>query len=256
MLGPISVIAANTVREAVRNKVLFVLLFFALVMIGAGVLVATLSYVERDRILQDVGLQSIRAFGAAIAIFLGVGLIHREVDRRTVYAILAKPVSRTQFLLGKFAGLVATLWLQVAIMGIGFAVVSLLTDAPLNAGHLWAILLTAMELAVVVAFATLFSSFTSPFLATSFSAGLYLVGHLTRDLLAIGELAGSSAVTEGTRWVHRLFPDLAAFNRVQEAIHGLEIPVPEVAWALTMGVAWVVGFLSVAVLAFGRRDFR
>ena len=93
-------------REAVRNRVLYVLLFFALVLIGTGVLLSTLSYVERERILQDVGLASIRLFGAAIAIFVGVGLIHKEVERRTIYTILSKPVSRTEFLLGKYAGLV------------------------------------------------------------------------------------------------------------------------------------------------------
>jgi ABC-type transport system involved in multi-copper enzyme maturation permease subunit len=112
----IRTLAANTVREAVRNRVLYVLLFFALVLIGTGVLLSTLSYVERERILQDVGLASIRLFGAAIALFVGVGLIHKEVDRRTIFTILSKPVARSEFLVGKFAGLVVTIWLQVAVM--------------------------------------------------------------------------------------------------------------------------------------------
>jgi ABC-type transport system involved in multi-copper enzyme maturation permease subunit len=249
-------IAINTVRDAVRNRVLYILVFFAVVMIGTSVMLSTLSYVERDRILQDVGFSSIRFFGAAIAIFLGVGLIHREVERRTIYTILSKPVTRAQFLAGKYLGLVATLWLQLAIMVTAFAAVSLAAGAPLHGGHALALGLVAVELAVVVAFATLFSSFATPFLAACYSVGLYLVGHLTRDLRAIGATSDSPAVKQGTLWVHRVFPDLAALNRGIEAVHDIPIPMPEVGFALLMGLAWSIGFLLVAVLVFERRDFR
>jgi ABC-type transport system involved in multi-copper enzyme maturation permease subunit len=254
--GPISAIAQNTVRDAVRSRVLYILLFFSLVMIATSTLVASLSYVERERILQDVGFGAIRFFGAAIAIFVGVGLVHREVERRTIYTILSKPVSRAQFLAGKYLGLVATLWLQLAVMSIGFAAVSLLIGAPLTWGHGAALLLVAAELAVLVAFATLFSSFATPFLAASYSVGLYLVGHLTRDLRALGATSNSPAAAEFTAWLHRLLPDLSSFNRALEAVHGLPIPPQEVAWTLVAGLAWCLGFLLVAVVTFERRDFR
>ena len=256
MNGAVAAIAANTVRDAVRNRVLYVLVFFSLVMIGTSVLLATLSYVERERILQDVGLGAIRFFGAAIAIFMGVGLIHREVERRTIYTILSKPVTRAQFLAGKYLGLVATLWLQLAIMVAAFVLVSVASGAPLGAGHAIAIGLVALELAVVVAFATLFSSFATPFLAACYSVGLYLVGHLTRDLRGLGVSSDSELVKQVTIWIHRVFPDLAALNRSIEAVHGLPIPLPEVGWALLAGVAWCLGFLLVAVVVFERRDFR
>jgi ABC-type transport system involved in multi-copper enzyme maturation permease subunit len=249
-------IAANTVRDAVRNRVLYALVFFSLVMIGTSVVLATLSYVERERILQDVGLGAIRFFGAAIAIFMGVGLIHREVERRTIYTILSKPVTRAQFLAGKYLGLVATLWLQLAIMVAAFVLVSLASGAPLGAGHAIALGLVALELAVVVAFATLFSSFATPFLAACYSVGLYLVGHLTRDLRGLGAGSDSELVKQVTTWIHRVFPDLAALNRSVEAVHGLPIPLTEVGWALLAGVAWCLGFLLVAVGVFERRDFR
>jgi ABC-type transport system involved in multi-copper enzyme maturation permease subunit len=252
----VAAIAANTVRDAVRNRVLYVLVFFSLVMIGTSVVLATLSYVERARILQDVGLGAIRFFGAAIAIFMGVGLIHREVERRTIYTILSKPVTRARFLAGKYLGLVATLWLQLAIMVAAFVVVSLVSEAPLGAGHAIALGLVALELAVVVAFATLFSSFTTPFLAACYSVGLYGIGHLTRDLRALGASSDSAAFEQATTWIHRVFPDLSAMNRVVEAVHGLPIPASEVGWALLSGVAWCLGFLLVAVVVFERRDFR
>ncbi len=252
----IAAIAANTVRDAIRSRVLYILVFFAVVMIGTSVLLATLSYVERERILQDVGFGAIRFFGAAIAIFMGVGLIHREVERRTIYTILSKPVTRAQFLAGKYLGLVATLWLQLAIMVAAFVLVSLATGAPLGQSHAVALGLVAVELAVVVAFATLFSSFATPFLAACYSVGLYLVGHLTRDLRSLGATADSEAVQEATRWIHRAFPDLSALNRGIEAVHGLPIPLPEVGYSLGMGVAWCLFFLLVAVVVFERRDFR
>ena len=252
----IQTLAVNTVREAVRSKVLYVLLFFALVLIGTGVLLSTLSYVERERILQDVGLGAIRLFGAAIALFVGVGLIHKEVDRRTIFTILSKPVSRTEFLLGKFAGLVATLWIQVAIMAACFAAVSWLAGAPITAGHGKALLLVAGELAVLVAVATLFSSFTTPMLASLFGAGFYLVGHLTRDLREIGVQSGSLSVERATAFLHRVLPDLEAFNATIEAVHGLPIPASAVWQPLLYGACYSAALLMLAAVIFERRDFR
>jgi ABC-type transport system involved in multi-copper enzyme maturation permease subunit len=254
--GAVSAIAINTVRDAVRNRVLYALVFFALLMIGTSVLLSTLSYVERDRILQDVGFSAIRLFGAAIAIFMGVGLIQREVERRTVYTILSKPVTRARFLAGKYLGLVATLWVQLMIMVAAFVAVSFVAGAPLTGGHAVALGLVALELAVVVAFATLFSSFATPFLAACYSVGLYLVGHLTRDLRGIGAASDSAVAREVTAWIHRAFPDLSALNRGIEAVHGLPILPAEVGLAVLMGIAWCLGFLLVAVVVFERRDFR
>jgi len=255
-LGAVLAIAGNTWRDAIRSKVLYALLFFALLLIATSATLATLSYVERERILQDVSLGAIRFFGAAIAIFVGVGLVHREVDRRTIFTILSKPVDRSAFIAGKYVGLVATLWALLAVMAGCFVAASLLAGAPLASGHAIALMLIAVELAVVVAFATLFSSFSTPFLAGCYSLGIYLVGHLTRDLYAIGKTSASPAAREFTLWVKRLLPDLEAFNRTIEAVHGLPIPPAEVGWSLAMGVAWIVGFLLVAVMTFERRDFR
>jgi ABC-type transport system involved in multi-copper enzyme maturation permease subunit len=252
----VSAIAANTLRDAVRSKVLYVLLFFAIVMIVTSAALATLSYVERERILQDIGFAAIRFFGAAIAIFVGVGLVHREVDRRTIYTILSKPVSRSAFLAGKYLGLVATLWLELAVMALCFAGASLLAGAPLGGGHAVALALTALELAVVVAFATLFSSFATPFLAGCYSLGIYLIGHMTRELRAIGAASDSELAQRITTWLHRVLPDLESFNRTIDAVHGLPIPAGDVAWTVVLGLSWSVGFLLLAAVTFERRDFR
>jgi len=249
-------LAGNTVREAVRNRVLYTLVFFAVALIGTGVLLSTLSYVEQERILQDVGLAAIRLFGVAIAIFVGVGLIHREVDRRTIYTILSKPVSRTEFLLGKYLGLVATLWLQVAIMAAAFAVVSLMAGAPLGAGHAAAIGLIAVELALVVAIATLFSAFTTPMLASLFTAGLFVVGSLSRDLRELGVHSGSHVARQVLEGLYRVLPDLESFNLSIQAVHGLPIAATDVWLPVFYAAGYSAWVLLLAVVIFERRDFR
>ena len=255
-LNRIWTIAANTLREAIRSKLLYTLLFFAILMIAAGVLLSTLSYVERERILQDIGLAAIRLFGAGIAIFVGVGLIHGEVDRRTIHTILSKPVSRTEFLLGKYFGLVLTVWLQLVIMAVAFVFVSLLSGAPIDAAHAAAIGLTGMELMVVVAIATLFSSFTTPLLASLFSLGVYLVGHLTRDLREIGAQADLESVSRATTLLHRTLPDLEVFNLSIQAAHGLPIPASDIWLPVLYGLLYSAILLGIATFLFERRDFR
>jgi ABC-type transport system involved in multi-copper enzyme maturation permease subunit len=252
----IATLAANTVREAVRNRVLYSLVFFALLLMGTGVLLSTLSYVEQERILQDVGLAAIRIFAAAIAIFVGIGLIHNEVDRRTIYTILSKPLSRSEFLLGKYFGLLATLILQIAIMGVAFVACSLLTKAPLGPAYGAALGLVAMEIALLVALATLFSAFTTPTLASLFTVGLYLIGHLTRNLRDLGQHSQVPAVRTITAVLHRVLPDLESFNLSIQAVHGLPIAASDLWLPVAYGTGYIVLVLCTASLIFERRDFR
>jgi ABC-type transport system involved in multi-copper enzyme maturation permease subunit len=249
-------IATNTVRESVRSKLLYGLLFFAVLLIGAGAVVASLSYVEGDRILQDVGMASVRLFGVAIAILVGINLIHREVDRRTVYTILSKPLSRGEFLLGKFVGLTLTIWLQMAIMGAAFVGVSLATGAPLGMAHLAFFFLTGVELALVVAIATFFSAFTTPVLAAFFTTGIWAVGHLSRQLRDLGANADSQSFHWVTRVLHQVLPDLESFNLSSEAAHLLPVTASDWVLPALYGAGYLVLVLFAAVAVFERRDFR
>ncbi|MFT5441560.1 MAG: ABC-type transport system involved in multi-copper enzyme maturation permease subunit [Myxococcota bacterium] len=258
MISPFRVwtIGLNTVREAIRNKLLYTLLFFAIVMIGTGVIVGSISYVEGSRILQDVGLGSIRLFSTGIAIFVGVGLIHGEVHRRTIYTILSKPVSRAEFLVGKFVGLVMTIWMQLAIMSVAFVAVSLASGAPIDLGHFSALALIGVELAIIVAVATLFSSFTTPMLASFFTLGIYMMGHLTRDLLHIGGQAESESVKTLSWLVYEILPDLEMFNLSIQAVHQLPIATTEVVFPVLYGVGYITALLFAATAIFERRDFK
>jgi Cu-processing system permease protein len=255
-LARIWAIAMNTIREAVRNKILYVLLVFALVLNAMGLLASMLSYVERDRILQDVGFAAIRLFGVAIAISMGVGLIHKEVDRRTVFTILSKPLSRAEFLVGKYAGLTLTLWMQLVFMVGVFCFVSFAGEASVDGGHMAAFLLTGVELALVIAVATFFSAFTTPMLSALFTSGLWVVGHLTRSLRDVGAASEIEVIATTTALLHRVLPDLESFNLSMEAVHGLPVPTSEVWLAALYGAGYIAILLVAAVWVFERRDFR
>ena len=256
MLPRVWAIAANTVRQAIRSKLLYALLFFGLVLIGGGVLVSTLSYVEHTRIVQDIGLAALRVFSIGIAIFVGVGLIHGEVDRRTIYTILSKPVSRSEFIVGKYLGLVLTIWLQLAIMTLAFVCVSLAVGAPVDAGHFAAIGLIAVELMLMIAVATLFSSFTTPMLASLFTLGVYFAGHLSRDLHQLGKQADMQGLQTVTQVLFWSLPDLESFNLTVEAVHGLAIPTSAIWLPVAYGLLYSSILLLVAALVFERRDLR
>ena len=249
-------IGCNTMREAIRSKLLYTLLLFAIVMIGTGVVVSSISYVEGSRILQDVGLASIRLFSTGIAIFVGVDMIHREVSGRTIYTILSKPVSRAEFLVGKFVGLVMTIWLQLGIMTAAFVAVSLASAAPIDSGHGAALCLIGVELSLIVAVATLFSAFTTPMLASFFTLGIYMMGHLSRDLVQIGTRSGSKSMEIMAQLLYEVLPDLESFNLKTQAVHQLPISLGEVLWPTLYGTAYCAGLLYIATFLFARRDFK
>jgi len=252
----IQALAVNTFREAIRNKLLYALLGFSFLMIASGVLLATLSYVEVDEILQDMGMGAIRFFSAGIAIFVGIGLIHNEVDRRTIFTILSKPVSRTEFILGKWAGLTVTIWLQLALMAVAFGAVSALAGAPLGWDHGIAIGLIGLELMVLVAVATFFSAFTTPMLAALFTIGLWLIGHLSRDLRALGQQSDLDSVSALSNFVFIVMPDFEVFNKTLEAVHGLPIAAGDIGLALIYGLGYTVCTLLLGSMIFSRRDFK
>jgi hypothetical protein len=159
-------------------------------------------------------------------------------------------------LIGKYTGLILIIWLQIAIMAFFFVGVSLLMGAPLGFTHLAALALTGVELALVVALATLFSSFTTPLLASFFSCGIWLAGHLTRDLRDHGANSDSALVREATAWMYRILPDLESFNLSIEAAHQLPVAASDILFPALYGAGYVAIILASATLIFERRDFR
>ena len=255
-MSPVWIVAKNTFREAARDRLLTTILFFGGVLVASSVVLAPLTLGEQARIIRDLGMTAVNVFAMLLVIFVGTGLVYREIEQKTIYAVLSQPLSRTQFLLGKFLGLALTIWMQMAVMVAVFAAVSLATGAPLGGAHAAAFVLGAVELALVVAVATFFSAFTSPMLASFFAVGVWVAGNLTRNLRDIGASSELPLVVLTTRWLHRALPDLASFNLTLEAAHGLPVTGSDVWLALAYGTGYAVVVLVAAVAVFERRDFR
>ena len=248
-------IAINTFREAVQDKVLYTLLAFALVVIVGSLLVGSLTLGEEVKIIKDMGLAAISLFGTLIAIFVGVGLVYREIDKKTIYTILSKPIHRYEFLLGKFLGLVLTLFVELAVMTGGLLVLLAVYEGGIDLGLLKGVLLLFFELLVVIAIALLFSSFSTPILSGIFTLALYVIGHLLRELRLIGGGAASDAARWLVRAAYYLLPDLETFNVRAEVAHGEPVPWGYVAWAVVYGLVYLAAVLFLTSFIFSRRDF-
>ena len=184
MLRLVFAIARNAFREAVRDRVLYNLVIFVLLLTATAISIGELSGGQERKIIADLGLSAILLFGVFIAIFVGVGLVYKEIERRTVYSIFSKPVGRGQFLVGKYLGLCLTLLVNVIVMGAGvslaLAYVSRGWD-PLILSIWPAIFLIYLELMILTAVALLFSAFSSPALSALLTFLIFIIGHFSAD---------------------------------------------------------------------------
>jgi ABC-type transport system involved in multi-copper enzyme maturation permease subunit len=260
-------LALNTFREAIRNKVLYILLFFGIGVIASALALGQVSLHEEARITRDVGLGGMLLFGVLIGVFVGVNLVYKELDRKTVFALIPKPIHRWEFILGKYVGMLLTLAVLVAIMAaVLFSVMALqelATNAPSSAlPVVRAIVLTFAELAVVTAVAVLFSSFSTPLLSGAFTLGMFIVGHFTPELRELIARVGAAGLRTVLYAALRLFPDLHLFYVSGDMIDGRHVSVHNayVDWAYVAvasgyGVAYSACALALAMLLFSRRDF-
>ncbi len=250
-------LALNTCRESLRDRLFVNLLIFGLVMIGSSLLLSALTLGERTKIVLDIGLASMNLFGVLIAIFVGIGLVNREVERRTLYIVLAKPVPRVTFLLGRYLGLLLTLAMNTAIMLLGLVGMLIYGAIPIPPGLLTATLLIFMELAVVTGVALLCSTFTStPTLAAIFTLSTWVIGHLTGDLKALGDKLKDPVLSGLLDGVYYLLPNLEDFNLKGRVVHDLPIGGQEVALAAAYGLLYTALLLLAATLIFSRRDLK
>jgi ABC-type transport system involved in multi-copper enzyme maturation permease subunit len=248
-------IALNTFRENLRDKLLYNLLIFALLMIGSSLLLMRLTLGEFHRLLLDIGLGSVNIFSVLIAIFVGIGLVSKEIDKKTIYTIVSKPVARFEFLLGKFFGLTITLLVNMLIMTAGLLAVLMAQSVPIEAVLFQAIGLILLECMVVTAVALLCSTFTSATLSAIFTLAIYVIGHLTADLKTFGQKMDGlgRSVLEG---MYYLLPNLERFNLKGNVTHHIDVPLNELVLIVAYGMAYAAFLLLLASVIFQRRDFR
>lgn len=254
-MSRVLVIGLNTFRENLREKLLYNLVIFALLIIGSSILLQRLSLGDTSRLILDLGLAAINVFGVLIAIFIGIGLVSKEIDKKTIYTIISKPVPRYEFLLGKYLGLSITLMVNTLIMLVGFLLVLVYMEVPIGILLFKAVLFIFMELMVLTAVALLFSTFTTPTLSAIFTLAIYVIGHLTGDLKALGAKLGGMGQSFLTG-LYYVMPNLENFNIKGRVIHHLEVGGTEMALVLAYGLLYTTLLLVIAAVIFQRRDFR
>ena len=255
----VATIAGNTFREAVRDRVLYNLVLFVLILTAAAVFIGELSGGQERKIIVDLGLSAMLLFGVFIAIFVGVGLVYKEIERRTVYSIFSKPVGRGEFLLGKYLGLCLTLLVNVAVMGAGVSLALIYVKRgwdPLALSVWPAILLIYVELMILTGVALLFSSFSSPALSALLTFFVFIIGHFSADLKSLANSMGGHAA----RWVfsalYYLLPNLSNLSFITPAAHGQLPNARHAAGAILYSVVYIVVILATATMIFRRRNFK
>ena len=255
----ITAIARNAFREAVRDRVLYNLVLFVLLLTGASIFIGELSGGQERKVIVDLGLSAMLLFGVFIAIFVGVGLVYKEIERRTIYAVFSKPVGRGEFLVGKYFGLCLTLLVNVVVMAVGVS----LALAYVSGGWdpliltIWpAVLLIYIELMLLTAIALFFSSFSSPALSALLTFLVFIIGHFSADLKTLAVSLG----TTSARWLftglYYLLPNLANYSFITPAAHGRAPSAGFVFATALYALVYIVVILAAATLVFSRRNFK
>jgi ABC-type transport system involved in multi-copper enzyme maturation permease subunit len=249
------VVAGNTFRETVRDKILYNLVFFALLLIGASVLLGTLTIGEQSKIVNDIGLAAINLVGVIIAVFVGIGLVTKEIERRTIYTILARPLTRTQFIIGKYLGLTFIVVANIALMFAMFLATVWLSGNVIYGSLFQAVELILVETLLVMAIAMFFSTFSSSTLSATMTIGFYIIGHLTSDLKAIAEKSHSQMIEAFMTGLYYLCPNLELLNIKGQAGSGVLMEMGYQVAATAYGLLYAGLLLTGACFIFQQRDF-
>jgi ABC-type transport system involved in multi-copper enzyme maturation permease subunit len=258
MNSRITAIASNTFREAVRDRVLYNLIAFALLLVGAAILVGQISIDIERLVVINLGLSAVSLFGVIIAIFIGIGLVSKEIDKRTLYTVLSRPVRRWEFIIGKFFGLAGTLVVNTVLMALGVAGALLYVSHHLQKPDAWvlvALYFIILQFLMITALALLFSSFSSPLMSAVFAFALFVVGSFAEDL------RGFAAIAKGvTHWLATgaayLIPNFSALNVISSVAHGQPVSGNLILYNTAYALFYAAMALCGAVLIFEHRNLK
>lgn len=256
-LKTVLVIARNTFREAVRDRILYNLVLFVLLITVSAIFLGELTAGHEARMIVNLGLGAVLLFGAFIAIFVGVSLVSKELEKRTVYAIFSKPISRTEFIAGKYLGLCVTLLANIIVMGVGISLALVYVKGGALVFSIWGtIFLIYLELIIITATAILFSSFSSPALSALLTFFVFIIGHFSSALRELAGSMGSGAAKFIFDAIYYLLPNLAHFEFARNAAYGTYPPPSMLAGAAAYAVVYSLVLLAITSLVFNRRDFK
>lgn len=252
------VIAQNVFREVIRDRILYLIGFFTVILIVISLLLPQIAANTQDKMLLDVGMAGIAIAGLVTAVFVGTGLVNKEIEKRTVFVLIAKPISRVEFIVGKHLGLTAVLAVLIAAMTVIYFGVLSFHQVRYPLGSLAiASFYTLLELSLVTAIAILFGVFTSSLLSTILTFAMYIMGHLSPDLVELAKLAKNPSLEQLTENMYLVLPDLSRLNLRNAAVYGSELmPAPtELLSSGAYAIAYIVLLLTIANLIFSRRQF-
>ena len=252
----IRAIAVNTFREAIRDRILYLFIGFAIVMVISTKLFGMLTVGDEAKIVKDIGLAAMQFFSMLIAVMMSMLLISREVDNRTVFNILSKPVRRWQFILGKYLGLVAIVAANLLLITLVLVVMVLIYTRQFDPMLFFSAAMTMLEMSVLAAFATLFAVLTRPILGSLMTLAMFVVGHMSSDLWLLTRQLPGTFTRAVVAVVYYLVPNLERFNFRTEVVHDLPIQAAAVGWAVVYASAFVAVLLFLAALRFRTKDLK
>jgi ABC-type transport system involved in multi-copper enzyme maturation permease subunit len=257
-LGRIFAIATNVFREVVRDRILYIIGFYALMLAAAIRLLPEVAATTEDKIFLDFSLGAMSVLGLIVAVFVGTGLVNKEIEKRTVLVLIAKPISRVEFITGKHLGLSAVLAVLVATMtAINLAFLHFGNIPYPKVSILLAALYLFLQLSLITAVAIALGVFTSSVLATLLSFGVYLMGNFSQDLVELGRLSRNPGFVSLTQGLYLVLPDLSRLDLKNQAVYGPEL-LPNPLTLITnaaYGLVYTVLLLAIAILIFSRREF-
>ncbi len=249
-------IAKNGFKEVIRDKILYVIGVFALLLIIASRILPQIAVSTDEKILLDLGIGAINVFGVIISIFVGTNLINKEIEKKTLLILIPKPITKTEFIIGKHLGLTAVIGVLISAMTIiYFGLMSFLKiNYPFNS-LLIAILFLLLGLTLLIAIAIMFSVLTSSILATLLTFGVYIMGNLSRDLLKLAEITENPAIQKLTKTLFLVLPDLQKFDLKNEAVYNILPSTGELISTVIYGFLYITILLTLTILIFSRRQF-
>jgi Cu-processing system permease protein len=257
IFGQIITVARNAFREAVRDKVLYNLVIFVLLITVAAIILGDLTDGQEARTTVNLGLSAMLIFGAFISIFVGVGLVSKEIEKRTVYSIFAKPIGRGTFIVGKYLGLCLTILVNVLLMGIGVTLALLYVKGTNLILPSWsAIFLIFLELAILTAVAITFSSFSSPSLSALLTFFVFIIGHLSSSLLVFAGNLGGNATKAFFSFIYYVLPNFSHFSFITNAANAQIPSFTYFVTAIIYAIIYAIILLIISSLIFSRRNFK
>lgn len=256
------IIAETTLKETIRNKILYNILLFAVFIFFLGIIIGNWSLGEQERVILDFGLTGLHLIALLIAIFIGIHLVAREIQSRTIYNTLSKSVTRTQFLLGKFCGLAVVLLFNLLLLAIVLNLLVFLFTGQAHPGILVPVMFIYLEMLIIIAIAILFSMVTGSTLASILTIAVYIAGHMMGPVLQFLEKVEEIEHTPLylpyliIRGVRFIIPDLGVFVMIDEYIHGVALSEAFYGFTLLYFLLYLTAILVIGIMIFQKKDLK